>query len=108
MWKESLGVDYLPQVFITKCDEDGFAEIAKYCLKPLDLNLKPTEHAQVLDTLNVALKSKRLLQYFGVLRDVKSALNNADDDEVAQTPCDEVEAFSFNFSSLKYEKMTSN
>jgi len=106
-WQKALGVDYLPQVFVTKCDEGGFAEVSKYCLKPLDLNLTPYEHSKVLDTLNSALKGKRLLQYFGVLREVKAALNNAEDDEVAQTPAEQVEGYTFNFSALKYEKMTS-
>lgn len=106
MWRSCLDVDYLPQVFVTKCDENGFAEVSKYCLKPLDLNLSTSEHAKVLDTLNISLKGKRLLQYFGVLRDVKSALNNADDDDIAQTPSEMVEGYSFNFSTLQYDKMT--
>jgi hypothetical protein len=91
---------------VTKCDENGFAEVSKYCLKPLDLNLSTSEHANVLDTLNISLKGKRLLQYFGVLRDVKSALNNADEEDIAQTPAEMVDGYSFNFSTLQYDKMT--
>ena len=104
LWKEALQVDYLPQVSVTKCDENGFAEVSKYCVKPLDLTLTPTEHAKVLDTLNIALKSRRLVQYYGILRDVHGALRN-DDGTDGPLRLTEVELafWYYNFATENYE-----
>lgn len=108
IWRDCLQVDYLPTVNIKRCDENGFAEISKYCCKPLDLDLPLSEHAKVLDTLNVALKGRRLQQYFGVLKDVRQALSFADDDtedtEKLQLTSDKLVYLIYNHRSQRYEK----
>jgi len=104
LWQDSLKVEYLPQVHISKCDENGFAEISKYCLKPLDLQLSVAEHAEVLDFLNMALKGRRLLQSYGVIKDAAARLRLSDDIENESGFVDGVESYTFDFSLSKYTK----
>jgi plasmid rolling circle replication initiator protein Rep len=108
LWQKYLGVDYLPQVSIGKCDEDGFAEVAKYCVKPLDLSLPSALHAEVLDNLNRALKGRRLLQYYGILRDVHSALKWSDVEKEADEDFNvsRSDMLIYDFSLSRYEKQS--
>jgi hypothetical protein len=106
IWADCLGVDYLPQVHISKCDENGFAEISKYCVKPLDLQLPRHVHAKVLDTLNRALKGRRLLQSYGVIREAAATLKLNEDIETpneCSVCADDVKVYKYNFSLGKYE-----
>lgn len=57
------------QVHITKADSGALPEIAKYAVKPLELDLDKRTRAKVLEELYEALKCKRMIQTFGVIRD---------------------------------------
>ena len=104
LWQDCLKVDYLPQVHISKCDDNGFAEISKYCLKPLDLQLSAAEHAEVLDNLNMALKGRRLLQSYGVIKDAAAQLRLTDELDTPSEVVEGIEVYTYNFSLARYEK----
>ena len=74
MWAMSIKADYTPQISVKKCDDGAIAEVAKYCVKPLALDLPTDRRARVLDVLNFALKGRRMLQSYGVVRETARAL----------------------------------
>lgn len=109
MWADALGVDYLPEVSVQKCDEGAIAEVAKYCVKPLKLDLPVDLRARVLDTLNRTLKSRRLLQTYGVVKDAVKALKIDLECEDDPQPSKEVKAFySFDYRKNSYTESQFN
>ncbi len=105
MWAEALGVNYLPEVSVQKCDEGAIAEVAKYCVKPLKLDLPVELRSRVLDTLNRALKSRRLLQTYGIVKDTVKALKINFEDDVDLLPSKDVKTFySFDFRDNSYKE----
>lgn len=67
-WTLSLRKEDLLQCNIKKADEGALPEIAKYAVKPLDLNLPIAERGSVLQALYIALKGRRLIQTYGEIR----------------------------------------
>lgn len=104
LWWEVSGIDYLPQVHIdSDVDEGIIAEIAKYCVKPLELDLPEVKRCEVLETLHAALHGRRLMQSFGEIksafRDLKIDIN-ADSDR--QYIADTEQMFVYNFELSQY------
>lgn len=104
LWWEVSGIDYLPQVHIdSDVDEGIIAEIAKYCVKPLELDLPEVKRCEVLETLHAALHGRRLMQSYGEIksafRDLKIDIN-ADSDR--QYIADTEQMFVYNFELSQY------
>ena len=104
LWSDCIGTDYLPQVNVKKCDENALAEVAKYCVKPLELDIGLKQRAVVLDALNLALKSRRNIQTYGVFREafkqLKIDLDSEDNDKIADN--ENIISFSFDLVKKKY------
>ena len=74
-WKSAAGLDYTPQVHLDYTVDSGVvAEIAKYCVKPLQLELDSAMRATVLTDLYAALYGRRLIQTYGEIRKTLSDL----------------------------------
>ena len=72
LWQKYVGAP--ADVYVRKVDDiaHACAEVAKYCTKPMELNVKnPEKITEIYEILDAALHSRRLLQSYGV---VKSAL----------------------------------
>lgn len=104
LWRKYLGADYTPQISIGPIDDNGIAEVAKYSLKPLELDLPIAEHAAVLLALHQALHGRRLLQFYGCLREYARLLAD-DETESEVVNSDDVTKYSYDFGSLKYLKI---
>lgn len=107
LWQRFAGTDYLPQCWASKCNEGAIAEVAKYAVKPLELDLCDTVRLVVLKELFFALHGRRLLQTYGVIRTTAARLNidlsDEEKDEETITREEVKNSFLFNFNSLKYE-----
>lgn len=108
LWQKALGVDYVPEVSVGKINENGLAEVAKYCVKPLDLCAMPTaETLCVLRALHRSLHGRRLTQSYGVIRATLSRLKidlEADELQVDKTDLTEkMRRYVYNFKLKKYE-----
>jgi plasmid rolling circle replication initiator protein Rep len=91
LWKEALGVDYDPQVSVTSCKDGKIAfEIGKYTLKS-SVDEENLISDEVYLTIKHALKGRRLIQYSGVLADVRKSLKELPEDD---TEGDELEQIS--------------
>ena len=106
LWRDSANLDYLPQVHIdNKADEGAIAEIAKYCVKPLALDLPPEKRAEVLEVLHGALYGRRLLQSYGEIksafRDLRIDIESDSDHEIIT---DTEQMFVYNFELSQYDK----
>lgn len=82
IWKECLGVDYLPVCDLRKIKEDKFggidkavAETAKYTLKDADYICPDTDFMdKSIFVLDDALAYRRLISYRGVFKDIAEKL----------------------------------
>ena len=108
LWRDSMRLDYDPSVDVrivkpnskregSDAISSAVAEVAKYSVKPelYDLPIEALQRA--VETLDDALKSRRMVSYGGLLRTVSRALKVADvetadlvhpgDDELAGCTC---------------------
>ncbi len=106
LWQRFLSEDYLPQVYISKADSRAINEVAKYCVKPFELELSDwkTERT-VYETLYSALHSRRLFQTFGAVRLHASRL--VDEDAASSSVDRRIGDVCFNYRSHAYEPLTS-
>lgn len=103
-WQKLLKVDYVPQVWLTRCDDNAVAEVVKYAVKPLELSMSETVRMRVLVALHSALHSRRLVQTYGVVKESLQKNNiDLDADEVEKANPDEVRTVVFNFNTKKYD-----
>lgn len=101
--------DNLLQVHIEKADDGALPEIAKYAVKPLELELSKKERAMVLDALYTGLHSKRLIQTFGVIKDACKALKleieqSVDIDTLSEIDKSSLTVYNWNYATSNYEK----
>lgn len=101
LWKSYAELDYTPQVHIdTNIDDNVVAEIAKYSVKPLQLDLPLQDRASVIEQLYETLYGRRLLQSYGEIRkalhDLKINLE-ADDNTNTNNP-EHMFVYDFNLS----------
>jgi plasmid rolling circle replication initiator protein Rep len=96
----------LLQVHITKADEGALPEIAKYAVKPLEMELARKDRAKVLQELYEALKGKRMIQTFGVVKDSAKKCKVDFNDSVESDTIDKTikALYHFNYGALHYEK----
>ena len=108
LWGEVLRVDYLPQVWASRCNDNAIAEVAKYAVKPLELDLTDTTKLFVLKCLFCCLHGRRLLQTYGIIRTAAKTLNIDLEEEEIVLPSDSeaVLSFGYNFNLQKYERLT--
>lgn len=96
LWRECLRVDYDPQVDIRACkgtDPHAVAECSKYAAKAGDY-LILDDWQLTVDTVSVldkALANRRLVNYSGIMRDVKRKLNISDVEDGDLTHIGEVD-----------------
>lgn len=76
IWKDCMKDDSITQIHIERVkDEGAVSEIAKYCVKPLELEaLPPAELRAVLEVLHSALHARRLIQLYGEMKEAAKAL----------------------------------
>ncbi len=76
------------QVNIKRADNGAFAEIAKYAVKPLELDMPLNELSDVIVALFGVLHGKRLVQLYGVIKDASRAcgvnFDDYDDDDKSE------------------------
>ena len=105
IWKKCLNSDYIPQVWLTKCDENAVAEVVKYAVKPLELTMSDMVRRKILVSLHKSLHGRRLVQTYGVVRDSLRVNNiDLDSDEDEFVSPDEVRTVVFNFNTKHYEQ----
>lgn len=69
LWRAALDLDYDPMVHIRKCDPRAILEVAKYCVKPFDFaECDPAETLRIYRCFDFVLHSRRLIQSYGVMR----------------------------------------
>lgn len=91
-------------------NELGFAEVSKYCLKPLELNeIYENDNLYILAELFATLKGARFVHYFGVIKEARKALKLKDEDE----ECEHLEldkenniSYHYNIATRRYEKIS--
>lgn len=110
LWKEAAQLDYLPQVHIDyTVDEGVVAEIAKYCVKPLELQLPSDERAQVIEQLYTVLHGRRLVQSYGEIRTtlarLKIDLNASPENGTKDNSETTEQMFVYNFTHSRYEEV---
>lgn len=113
LWQRVSCLDYRPEVYISyKVDSGAVAEIAKYCVKPLELDLEADKRREVLEVLYSVLYGRRLIQTYGeikkTLAELKIDLNS--DVENLETSADSFnteQMFVYNFKLSKYEEANS-
>ena len=87
-------------------DKLGFAEVSKYCIKPLDFEKgNRAENAYIIYTLAYTLKGNRFIQTYGVIKDELKKIK--DDNEVSDI-IEQVFDYKWNFVTHKYEKVGNN
>lgn len=82
-WVYYWGSDRLLQVNLSRVRDSGaVAEVAKYCVKPLEFTIPDWRKPEIIEHLFGCLHGRRLLQTFGVVRDTARAVKvdlNADE-----------------------------
>ena len=95
----------LLQLYIAKADEGAVAEIAKYAVKPLELELpKPIKYT-VLTWLLRALHGRRLIQTYGIVKQTAAALKidlNADPEEAEQVDRTNVRCYNWSWHDRRF------
>lgn len=89
LWRSYMGNAHITQLHIEKVKDDGaISEVAKYCVKPLELDeLPPYEMRAVLEALHEVLYGRRLIQLYGEFKETARRLKinmEADDNEVVE------------------------
>lgn len=86
-WRDLINQNDNGGLYISKVTDKSasVAEVAKYCLKPLEMEIPEEEKLNVYQNIFSALKGKRLIQTFGILtsaiKDVKNNYEPMFDDE---------------------------
>jgi plasmid rolling circle replication initiator protein Rep len=105
---ETFDDELLYQIHMRKADEKAVAEVAKYCVKPLDIGLSGSALYEPLSNIFFALHGRRLIQTYGVVRDtarlLKLDLNSDADDESEKKKLDRtnVRCYTWKRSEGKY------
>ena len=93
----------LLQLHIGKADGQAVIEIAKYSVKPLELDLLGDDLFRPLDVIFRSLHSRRLIQTYGTIRTAAHELNiNLDSDDVEELDRTNVRLYNWNWSVGEY------
>lgn len=99
------------QIFITKADANALPEIAKYAVKPLSFEASRKERARVLQTLFEALRGRRLIQTYGVIKDAaKKSKIDFESFELDTTAIEKssITSYNYNHRLSHYERIDDN
>jgi hypothetical protein len=84
-------------------DEGVIAEISKYCVKPLELELAPAKRCEVLETLYISLHGRRLIQTYGEIRTAFHELRiDINADPAPNYVADSEQMFVYDFDTSSY------
>lgn len=109
LWQQSCGAAVPYQVSLGAIKNNlGFAEVSKYCVKPLELDeAHSVDNMAILTELATTLKGRRLIQCYGVIKDIKRQLKLSDDIEDEADREKKLEqmlyTFHYNAHSKRYE-----
>lgn len=106
IWKECMKDERISQIHIERVKDEGIvSEIAKYCVKPLELDtLSSVELRAVLEVLHSSLHARRLVQLYGEMKEAAKALKIDIEAERAFAPHGfYVERYLYNRQSGAYE-----
>lgn len=83
LWQKACASEEPYQVSIGVIKNNlGFAEVSKYCIKPLNLDYKyKADNESILSEFLTTLKGRRLIQCYGVIKEAKKILKLTDDTE---------------------------
>ena len=95
------------QCHIGKANDKAVAEIAKYCVKPLELALTGTALYKPLEVIYYALHSRRLVQMYGTIaesaRELRVDLDTIEDD--ADLDNNQLHIYNWDCTRKKYTRM---
>lgn len=106
LWSKANNSEQLLQCSIRRIrgtDKLGFAEVSKYCLKPLDLEEgKEADNAYIIYSLAYTLKGQRFTQAYGV---IKQELKKLKEDDGAAVTSDNEQMFVYhwNYQTHNYD-----
>lgn len=103
-WCYYWGATELLQVHMTKVkDSAAVNEVAKYCVKPLDLDLPSYERVKVTEHMFACLHGRRLLQTYGIVREAarQCKIDFNADEEFSNSDII-VHRFSYDFIKRRY------
>lgn len=102
-------IEILFQCCISKADEGALPEIAKYCVKPLDIDLQGYDLYEPLHNIFYALHGRRLIQTYGTIsaaaRSLRVDFDTLDDDgldEASELDRTNVRCYNWNRQQCKY------
>lgn len=75
LWRHYYGDNKITQLHIAAVKDDGaVSEVAKYCVKPLDIDLSDYELCCVIEAIFGVLHGRRLIQLYGEFREAARTL----------------------------------
>lgn len=109
LWMDCVGTSDFLNTYIASVkngDEKAVAEIAKYCVKPLELSCPASERRQVFEILFQALHGRRLLQLYGEFRSVARQLHIDTEslvDDIKELDEKKIHRYTYNRRNRSYE-----
>lgn len=105
LWAQANKTDKYLQLSVGAIKDNlGFAEVSKYCVKPLELKPEFDEDNKIILTeLATTLKGTRFLQSYGVIREALKELKLADDEETPLLDNEQMFVYHYNRASGKYD-----
>ena len=106
LWRSYYGDSRITQLHIAAVKDDGaVSEVAKYCVKPLELSLSDYELSCVTEAIYSCLHGRRLIQLYGAFREAARELKIEIE---ADRPAEVTEGFNiqryyYNLNSGAYE-----
>ena len=87
-------------------NELGFAEVSKYCVKPLDLHEDNIAgNTEILTALSYTLKGKRFSQSYGVIAEKLKLIKNEDKNREHKTNTEQMFTYIWDSDSRGYKKL---
>lgn len=106
LWTKACKSDVDLQCSIRAIKEEdtmGFAEVSKYCLKPLELmEDRETDNAYIVNTLGYTLKGVRFTAAFGIMKEELKKVKNSVEDVETQNELEQVFEFVWSHQDHKY------
>ncbi len=107
LWSKANKSEQLLQCSIRKIkgtDKLGFAEVSKYCLKPLELEEgKEADNAYIIYSLAYTLKGQRFTQAYGVIKEELKKLKADDSEAEADSAYERMFVYHWNYQNHNYE-----
>lgn len=112
LWSKANNSEQLLQCSLRKIsgnDNLGFAEVSKYCLKPLDLKEeKDVENSYILYSLAYTLKGQRFTQAYGVIKEELKKIKDNDENELTESNTEQMFVYKWDYQFHKYYRIGGN